>query len=41
MSGKIGIYEMPEELSYQIDSKPDLNLIENIIKNRGVLNGKN
>jgi len=41
MSGKIGIYEMPEELSYQIDSKHDLNLIENIIKNRGVLNGKN
>ena len=40
MSGKIGIYEMSEEISYQIDSKHDLNLIECIIKNKGVSNGK-
>jgi len=37
MSNKIGIYEMPEELSYQIDSEHDKNLIENILKNKGNL----
>ncbi|RZD38765.1 MAG: acylneuraminate cytidylyltransferase [Thaumarchaeota archaeon] len=40
ISGKIGIYEMPEELSYQIDSKHDLNLIKSIMENRGMLNAK-
>ena len=34
MSGKIGIYEMPEELSYQIDSHHDKNLIKNIMKRK-------
>jgi len=35
ISDKFGIHEIPEELSYQIDSEHDLNLIENIIKNMG------
>jgi len=37
ISDKIGIYEMSEELSYQIDSEHDKNLIENILKNKGNL----
>jgi len=30
--GKIGIYEMPPELSYEIDSKHDLSLVRHILK---------
>ena len=37
ISDKIGIYEMPEKLSYQIDSEYDKKLIENILKNKGNL----
>jgi CMP-N,N'-diacetyllegionaminic acid synthase len=40
ISGKIGIYEMSEKLSYQIDSKSDLILIEGILKNRRKFNDK-
>ena len=32
ISGKIGIYQMPEELSIQIDNKTDLAIAEQIIK---------
>ena len=37
ISGKIGLYEMPEELSIQIDSKFDLIVAEQFIKKRGML----
>jgi len=32
VSGKIGLYKMPESLSLQVDSKYDLFLIEQIMK---------
>ena len=41
LSGKIGLYEMPEYLSLQIDSKFDLFLIEQILKKKGNLYEKN
>lgn len=41
LSGKIGLYEMPEYLSLQIDSKFDLFLIEQILKRKGNLYEKN
>jgi len=34
ISGKIGIYEMPEKLSYQIDSYDDIFIIERLLKSK-------
>jgi len=34
ISGKIGLFEMPQELSYEVDSKNDLFIIEQILKRK-------
>lgn len=40
ISGRIGLYKMPEELSVQIDSLHDLFLVEEIIKNKKAIKWK-
>ena len=34
ISGKIGLYIMPSEVSYQIDTLEEFNIIEDILKNK-------
>ena len=36
VSGKIGVYEMPVENSYEVDTRNDLFIIEQMIKNRSI-----
>ena len=40
MSGKIGIYEMPEELSYQIDVPNDLFIVTQMLKKQNLKDKK-
>jgi CMP-N-acetylneuraminic acid synthetase len=35
ISGKTGIFEMPEHKSFEVDSKIDLSIIEFILKTQG------